>query len=329
MPANLTPAYYKAQERYRAATEPREQLAALKEMLQLIPKHKGTEHMQADLKKRLKETKEALKNRKKQKGGPSYSVPSHGHPQIVVIGPPNAGKSALVATLSNTDLDVQPYPYTTREPHPAIALYDTARLQLVDMPPIAAEHMEPWIGGIVRGADAVVLVVDLAAPDVLEGYEGVVAQLERHKVQLGQLSAERRDIIGWMGKRTVVAANKSDVEGALETLDVFVELSGEPFVTVPVSTTTGEGLDALRDALWKLLDLVRAIPKPPHEDPDYDDPVLLPRGSTVLDMARVIHRELVDELKEIRVWNCSDHADGQWIGADHEIADLEVFELHT
>jgi ribosome-interacting GTPase 1 len=246
-----------------------------------------------------------------------------------VIGPPNAGKSALVSALSKTELDVQPYPYTTREPHPAIALYDTARLQLVDMPPIAAEHMEPWIGGIVRGADAAILVVDLAAPDVLEGYEGVVAQLERHKVVLGELSGGQRDVVGWMAKRTIVAANKRDAEGAIETLGVFVELSEEPFVTVPVSATTGEGLDELRDALWSMLDLVRAIPKPPHEDPDYDDPVLLPRGSTVLDLARVIHRDLVHELKEVRVWNCADHADGQWIGADHRITDMEVFELHT
>jgi small GTP-binding protein len=329
MPANLTPAYYKAQERYRAATEPREQLAALKEMLQLIPKHKGTEHMQADLKKKIKEAKLALQQGKKQRRGPSYAVPSHGKPQVVVLGAPNAGKSALVAALSGTELTVEPYPYTTREPHPAMMPYENARLQLVDMPPVAAEHMEPWIGGIVRGGDGVLLVVDLAAPDVLEGYEAVLAQLERNKIMLGELPEERRDAVGWMGKRTVVAGAKCDAPDAAETLDVFIELSGDPFVTVPVSVETGEGLEDVRRAVWGMLDLVRAIPKPPHQPPDYEDPILLPRGGTVQDMARVIHRDLATSFKQARVWGCADHADGQWIGADHVVEDGEIFEFHA
>ncbi len=328
MPANLTPAYYKAQERYRASSEPREQLAALKEMLQLIPKHKGTEHMQADLKKRIKEANAALKRGKGQRRGPSYAVPSGGYPQVVVVGAPNAGKSALVAALTGTELDVAPYPYATRVPHPAMMPFENARVQLVDMPPIAAEHMEPWIGGIARTADALVVVIDLAAADVLEGYEGVVAQLERHKLCLGDLPEKRRDSVGWVGKRTLLAAAKCDVLDAAGTLEAFVELTGETFVTVPVSTSSGEGLETLRRAIWDMLDLVRAIPKPPHEPPDFDDPILLPRGGTVLDMARVVHRDVAATLKEVRVWNCADHADGQWIGADHVVADSEIFELH-
>src|SRR5262245_29305472 len=53
MPANLTPQYKQAEERYRSATTPDEKLEALREMMALLPKHKGTENLQADLRKRL------------------------------------------------------------------------------------------------------------------------------------------------------------------------------------------------------------------------------------------------------------------------------------
>jgi len=175
----------------------------------------------------------------------------------------------------------------------------------------------------------VLLVVDLAAEDVLEGFEGVVAHLARNKFFLDRLPESLRESVGATVKPTLLVANKCDVDGAAETLEVFLELTGTKLDVVPVSATTGEGIYTLRRRIWELLDLVRAIPKPPHEAPDYHDPILLHRGATVMDMARVIHREMAEELKRARVWNCADHADGQCIGRDHVVADMEVFELET
>jgi ribosome-interacting GTPase 1 len=327
MPANLTPQYYKAQERYRAATEPREQLDALQEMLRIIPKHKGTEHLQADLKKKIKEARAEFKSSKRKKRGPSYSVDSGEYPQVVVVGPPNAGKSAITSALSGAELVVAPYPYTTHEPHPAMMPFENTRVQLVDMPPISADHMEPWISSIVRAADAALLVIDLADGDLLDACEGVLRQLAGHKVFLGDLPEDQQEVIGALGKRTLVAANKCDSEDAAVAMELFCEVHGERHEVLPVSATNGDRMEELRKRIWEMLDLVRAVPKPPGKPPDYEDPILLPRGSTVTEMAHAIHRELAEKLKRARIWRSSDHPEGTWVSREHVVVDGEVFEL--
>jgi ribosome-interacting GTPase 1 len=131
-----------------------------------------------------------------------------------------------------------------------------------------------------------------------------------------------------MAHRTLVVANKCDVPGADDALAILGEVHGR-FEILTVSAETCEGLEDLRRRVWEMLDLVRAVPKPPGKSPDYEDPILLPRGSTVTDMARMIHGELAEHLKRARVWGCADHAEGQWVSRDHVVADGEIFELET
>jgi small GTP-binding protein len=327
LPANLTHQFHRAQERYRAASTPREQLDALQEMLREIPKHKGTDHLQADIKRKIKQAKDEVKAGKKRSGGPSYSIESGEYPQVAVVGPPNSGKSALIDALTGLKLVVAPYPFTTREPHPAMMPFENTRVQLVDLPPISADHMEPWISSIARAADAVLLVVDLEAGDLFETTEAVFDKLSSHKLFLGEVPEDQQAALGSAAKRTLIAANKCDFRDADVVVELFAEVYATQFPIITASAKTGEGLEDLRSAIWRLLELVRAVPKPPGQEPDYGDPILLPRGSTVLDMARHIHGDLAEHLKRARVWNCGDHADGAWIGRDHVVADGEIFEL--
>lgn len=328
MPANLTPQYRKAQERYRAATEPKEQLDALQEMLRIIPKHKGTEHLQAEIKSKIKATKAALlEGKKKGKRGPSYAIDSGLYPQVVVVGPPNAGKSALIHALTGVELAVAPYPYTTHEARPAMMPFENTRVQLVDTPPISADHMEPWISSLARAGNAVLLVVDLSAGDLLESCKGVLERLAGHKLYLTRIPAEQRGSLGALRKPTLVAANKHDLDDEEIALSIFREVYGDGFEILPVSATTGAGLETLRARIWERLELVRAVPKPHGKRPDYDDPILLPRGSTLFDMARSIHGDLAEHLARARIWDSRDHADGLWVARDHVIEDGEVFEL--
>src|SRR5512135_1176646 len=173
MPANLTPDYLAAERAYKAAESVHEKVAALEEMLATLPKHKGTEKLQADLKHRLSQAR-----RESQKKGPGHSAPAYlvkreGAGQIALVGPPNAGKSQLVCALTHAKPEVADYAYTTRMPSPGMMAFEDVQIQLVDLPPIGREFREPWMPQLLRTLQATALVVDINDPEVLDEVEFV------------------------------------------------------------------------------------------------------------------------------------------------------------
>ena len=184
MPANLTPQYLEAEKHVRAAKTPQDKIAALEEMLAVIPKHKGTEHLQGDLKRRLAKLRAEAEQARRRRGGFSMAVDREGAGQVVLVGPPNAGKSALVASLTNAQTEVGDYPFTTRRPFAGMMPFVNIQVQLVDLPAVSDEYMEPWVVSLVRPADLVLLVADLASPSLLEDVGKVLGILERSKVWL-------------------------------------------------------------------------------------------------------------------------------------------------
>jgi hypothetical protein len=112
MPANLTPEYKAAEAVFRKARDPGERLEWLRGMLRVIPKHKGTDHLQGDIKRRIKELSEELERPRRggAHGGPALVIRPEGAAQIALLGPPNAGKSSLHARLTGSGAQVAPYP---------------------------------------------------------------------------------------------------------------------------------------------------------------------------------------------------------------------------
>ena len=340
MPTNVTPEYKKAEEAYRAAREPKERLDCLKEMLRTIPKHKGTEHLQSDIKTRIKQLSEELSGPKKggKRSGPSHVVRQEGAAQLCLIGPPNAGKSALHVRLTGSRSDIGPYPYTTHLPIPGMLPFEDIHFQLVDLPPVSGEFFEPWLVNTLQHADGVLLVIDVADPECLEQVPVILERLQEKKIFLrsgwpglpsdSPPGADEDDDPFRLDLPTALIANKSDLDPDPEEVKILEELLGLRFPALTVSAETGDGLDQLGPFLFKALEVVRVYTKTPGKPADNDKPFTLRRGDTVHDLASLVHKDIAEGLKFARMWG-TEVFDGQQVGPEHVVADGDVVELHT
>ena len=330
MPANLPPQYGKAEEAFRQAGTPAERLERLREMFRLLPKHKGTEKLQSDLKQKISRARDEVEGAKgsAKKAGVSHRVPREGAGQVALVGGPNAGKSALLGALTNAKPEVAPYPFTTRVPQPGVMAWEDVRLQLVDLPPVTADASEPWVADVVRSADAALLVADLGSDDVVDDAEAALARLASvHAELVGELPYDVDDETVRHVK-AVLVANKADADGAADRLEVVRGLFAPRFPVLPVSAATGEGLDALRRTTYHLLGVFRVYTKVPGRPADRSRPFTVPAGSTVLDLAREVHRDFEQSFKFARVWGTGVF-EGQTVKRDHELYDADVVELHV
>jgi small GTP-binding protein len=329
MPANLTPQYLDADKRFRQAKTAAEKIGALEDMLALIPKHKGTEKMQADLKRRLSKAREEAQ--KKGKAGPrgyTYHVPREGAGQVVLVGPPNSGKSTLLAMLTNAAPDVADYPFTTRKPLPGMMEFENIKIQLVDLPPIAPEWTEGWVFALIRNADLVLVVVDLASDEAFEQVEQIRRQLATHKIRLMRQSSDEIANEGEITKRTVLVGNKEDAEDAKERGAFLTELHADDFPVLSISAASRANFEALRRALYDGLGVLRVYTKSPGKKPELDAPFVLKQGCTVLGVAEAVHKDIAASLKFAKVWG-TDKFDGQRVTRDYMVHDGDVIELHT
>ncbi len=326
MPANLTPQYYKAEERFKAAKTLDEKVEALEEMLAVIPKHKGTDKLCGDLKKKLSK----LRSQEGKKSGGAtratpYKIQRAGAGMAVLVGPPNSGKSAILDRLTNASPKVAPYPYTTRIPLPGMMAFENATVQLVDTPPVSEEFYEPDLSSLVRKADIALLTLDASDPEVLDSMDMVKGILESAKVVLDPEGAPLEPGLPARIK-TFLVLTRIDLPDGAEALEVIGELV-PGYKILPVSTETGEGLDDFTREVFLGLDVVRAYTKTPGKKPDLDSPVYMKRGETVIDFAREIHKDFAENLKFARIWGEGKY-DGQSVNRDHEINDGDIIELH-
>lgn len=329
MPANLTPQYKEAEERYRLAETPAEKLLALDEMMAVIPKHKGTEHMRADIKRRISKLKQEGEKKSHGKRGVEYNVEKEGGGQVVLVGPPNSGKSKLLSRLTNAHPEVGAYPFTTHMPLPGMMPYEDINIQIVDMPPISEEFIEPWMAAIVRSADAVLFIVDVSDESVLDQIETTLRVLEKYRVRLyGWDTPVPPDETGIMvAKKTIMVANKMDEPDTIDNLQIVRELYCERFPILPVSSEWGDGLEELKRQIFPILDVVRVYTKIPGKPAQMDSPYVVPHGTTVQELATLVHKDFVEKFRFARIWGHGKF-DGQMVAREDVLNDRDVIELH-
>jgi len=336
MPTNVSPEYKAAEAEFRKARSPEDRLHWLREMLRTIPKHKGTEHLQAELKTRVKELTEALSGPRKggARTGPPTVVHAEGAAQIALLGPPNSGKSALHHRLTGSHAEIGPFPFTTQYPQPGMLPFEDINFQLVDLPPVSAQHFPPWLPGTLQPADAALLVVDLGDPDCVEQVEELHRLLSPARVTLSGSWAppgggdDDEDLFAVVLPTLLVATKSDELSDPDVELATFRELTGYPYPAVSVSAVGGQGLDRLGPFLFEHLGVVRVYTKIPGQPPDLSKPFTVRRGETVGDVATLVHKEIAADLRYARLWGRGTF-DGQQVGRDHALADGDVVELHT
>ena len=314
MPANLPPQYFEAEKSYRAAKTTAEKVAALEEMLAIMPKHKGTDHLRAELRARIaKLTQLAAKKSGAQRA--SMIIEREGAAQVVVIGLPNAGKSQLVSSITNASPTVAEYPFTTRNATPGMMEFENIQIQLIDTPPLVPQSIDFWLPPMLRRADALLVVVDLAdAPQAQ--MEAITAQLENMRIEIGGDKV-----------KALIIGNKIDLDNASENYTALKNRYERKMPVIAISAKEGTGLEELKLKIYQLLDIIRVYTKVPGKKPDFTDPIVLNRGSTLEDAAAEVHKDFRAKLRYARIWGSGKH-DGVMVKRDHILQDGDIIELH-
>lgn len=328
MPANLPPQYFETEKKLKTAKTPQEKIKILEELLSIVPKHKGTEKLQALLKTKIAKLKSAAQKKPSiAKHGPTHLIEKAGAGQIILVGSPNSGKSMLVKSLTNACPEIGEYPFTTRIPLPAMMLYENVQVQLIDTPPITPDYMEVWYPELIKGSDGILFVLDLGSSDQPRLFQALRAKLAEKKIEIvGEsrgISAEEKNFL----KKALIIANKIDLAQANDNLLLLRKVLEPEFFPFPVSASRGDNLKELKKKIFVFLDVLRVYSKVPGKKVDYDEPFIFKRGSTLMDMAKAVHKDFAEKLKYARIWGKNKYQ-GQKVNRDYILGDEDVIELH-
>jgi len=328
MPANLPPQYFEAEKEYRNAKTIEEKIHALKKMLAIMPKHKGTDKLQAEIRAKISKLQEELENQKKgKKSGAHWYIKKEGAGQVLLLGFPNSGKTTLVNTLCNTNFETADYPFTTQQPHAGMMDFEDIKIQLIDTPPIKDDN-DYKIFELVRNADLLAIVLSLDS-EPINDFNFIQEKLSERNITLKGSGAGDYELFGPVTKRAILILNKLDLTKDAQYLkDLENHFKGKfGLIAFPLSALYGTGTEELKQEIFKELEIIRVYTKEPGKPPVLADPLILKKGSTVLDAAREIHKDFEQKLKYAKVWG-STKFEGQRVERDYRLQDKDIVEFH-
>jgi len=328
MPANLPPDYYAAERRLRAASDIQEKIQIIREMLAIMPKHKGTEHLQGDLKRKIaKLNSDAQKKKGVNRQYAFDYIPREGAGQVVLVGAPNSGKSTIVNRFTHANAAVAAFPFSSYKPVCGMMPFQDIQIQLIDLPPIDEYITESWVYNIIRLADVIVLTIDLSDEKAADRMVTIQQCLTNHQIQI-VAQGEGRPQGSVAKKTTLLLGTKTDTPNALIYWDTCFKKLTDSIAYARISFYPDKGLNEFRQILFQCLHVVRIYTKMPGKEPDMEKPYILSECSNVWDAAIAIHKDLAYSMTYSRIWG-SEKYEGQRVNRNHILEDGDIIEIHT
>jgi hypothetical protein len=330
MPANLPPQYYELERQYNKETDISEKLRLAKELLALMPKHKGTDKLQADMKAKIAKLKKEAEGGGKKHGAHRVDPHSHiereGAAQVILIGPPNSGKSSLLESLTNAKPMIADYPFTTHEPLAGMMTYETVQIQLIDTPPIGEDRTPPYLPNLIRQADLVAVVCDISSDDAPKCLDELRQFLEGKGVILVPRAPGKIENPRFMYKRAILVAHKY-LDGDWERTLEEIRARYPEFQIVPTTILDDATLDTFRAVVFSALGVIRVYTKRVGHEADFEDPIILPLGGTVEDAARMLHKDFAEKFQFAKIWG-KGKFEGQRVKNNFALSDGDIIEFH-
>jgi hypothetical protein len=325
MPANLPPHYFEAEKRYRAARDPEEKIAALRTMLAIMPRHKGTDKLHADLRRKIAKFSQEAERKYATARRTGFYIQREGAGQVMLVGPANAGKSRLLAALTEAVPEIAEYPFTTQTPIPGMMKFQDIQIQLVDTPPIGHKEVRILLANTLRNADLIAIVVDLSR-EPLGQVEATLQGLKEARIEPLMDDATPTSP-GAYPRRMLIVGNKNDLAGSNENWAILRSRYGGLFPMVSISAMEGRHLDDLKTTVYQALNIIRVYTKSPGSKADLSDPMILEKGTTMEEAAESLHKDFRQNLKYAIVWGSGKY-DGQRVSKAHILQDGDIIEFH-
>jgi ribosome-interacting GTPase 1 len=325
MPANLPPQYFEAEKRYRSARDPEEKIAALEEMLAIMPHHKGTDKLQAALRQKIAKFSQEAERKFATARRAGFYIKREGAGQVMLVGPANTGKSQLLAAVTEAIPEIAEYPFTTKTPMPGMMKFEDIQIQLVDTPPIGYKEVRVLLSNVLRTADLIAIVIDLSREPVSQ-VEAALQGLREARIEpLTDDVAQTTP--GTYPRRMLIVGNKNELAGSNENWERLRSKYAKLFPLVSISAREGSGLEEFKRALYQALNIIRVYTKTPGSKADLSDPMILEKGSTLEEAAESLHKDFYQNLKYAVVWGSGKY-DGQRVSKGHVLQDGDIVEFH-
>jgi hypothetical protein len=326
MPANLPPQYFEAEKRYRIAKDPEEKIEALQAMLAIMPRHKGTDKLHAELRRKVAKFSQEAEKKYATARRAGFYIRKEGAGQVMLVGPANVGKSQLLAAVTEAIPEIAEYPFTTKTPIPGMMKFEDIQIQLVDTPPIGHRNVRILLSNILRGADLIAIVVDLGAEPVSQ-VETTLQELREARIE--PLIGDAIQVAqGSYPRKMLIVGNKNDLGGSNSNWQILHSQYARLFPLVSISAKEGSGLEEFKRAIYGTLNIIRVYTKTPGSKADLSDPMILVKGDTVEEAAESIHKDFRCKLKYAVVWGSGKY-DGQRVSKGHVLQDGDVVEFHV